>query len=107
MAIDWREIASEYTRSVFSKMEQGSVEYGEKSHHSPIHETLHEISAEFLDVGGWGAIGWGKVQRLIRRVEDLERELADIGKTIDEIRAAPKDLPESSAAGTESTHINH
>ena len=46
------------------RLEQGAIEYGDKSFHRDPGDLLRELEEEALDFAGWGFILWYRLQRL-------------------------------------------
>lgn len=64
----------EFAGRVFERMLRGKVDYGDGSFLAPLAPTCEEIAQEFLDVAGWAFIGYCKVKRLQRVIEQYQPE---------------------------------
>jgi hypothetical protein len=65
-----------FFRDLEARLVQGAKEYGDASFAGPVSSTLGEIEEEFLDVAGWGYIGWVKIQRLRERISNISRRIS-------------------------------
>ena len=70
--IDWRNDFSTFKQLLDAKVELGSRNYGDSSFNLPADATVAELQAELLDVCGWGFVLWVRMERLKRRLTELE-----------------------------------
>ena len=62
----------DFTRRVEDRLEQGRVEYGDRSYSKDGVALIDEIIEELADVCGWSVILFGRLQVLREKIADLE-----------------------------------
>lgn len=55
-----------FKSKVLARLEAGEAEYGDASFQGDLIETIAEMEEEFLDIAGWGFVGWCKLQKFRR-----------------------------------------
>ena len=70
----WRALAAK----VEARMEAGAKEYGGRSYEASAEALVAEVQEEIMDIIGWSAILFQRVERLRQTVEKC-RHKADIG----------------------------
>ncbi len=61
-----------YAEAVLEKLAKGAVEYGDRSLDADSGKLLNEIEAELLDVNGWSFLLWTRIQRLKKKLAEIE-----------------------------------
>ena len=54
------------------RLKEGEIQYDDKSFARPLRYAIAEIQEELADVAGWAFIGWTKLERLRKRMEDCD-----------------------------------
>lgn len=75
----WRPAFNSYVAELRARMEKGAATYGDASFSKPLATTLAEIRAELLDISGWSIIATARIDALIARAAEIERESEGVG----------------------------
>lgn len=62
----------EFASRVEGRLAVGAEEYGNSAERRPPTELADELAEEALDIAGWGFLLYRRIQRLRRRVAELE-----------------------------------
>jgi len=71
-----------FLEAVLAKAEVGYAEYGDRSYGREPSNLIGEIQEEIVDIAGWGAIAWCKLERLREKAAELEADIEKMKKRL-------------------------
>ena len=64
----------DYARAVRDRLEQGRIEYQDRSFSRDSAELLEELQQEALDLAGWGFVLWHRLEQMREALGVTDRE---------------------------------
>lgn len=73
----WAADFDQFVEAMRARLHVGALEYGDQSFDKPLSSLADEIDQELVDQANWSFIGFMRLQRTRRKIEELERRCAE------------------------------